>query len=153
VELLPSHDLCFTCICRELDNNTINGTLHINDNGSLGNTLSNGHLQILSIQFNNIINVDGYSPDNIANITTVFKLQGNPYCTSNEQSIGQICYCDQICHLLSDNSRRNVRQVIIISTTISIVILSLVIAIGGWIFWKNKQKNRYELIQIQQSKS
>jgi hypothetical protein len=43
--------------------------------------------------------------------------------------------------------------VIIISTTISVVILSLVIAIGGWIFWKNKQKNRYELIQIQQSKS
>jgi len=27
------------------------------------------------------------------------------------------------------------------------------IAIGGWIFWKNKQKNRYELIQIQESKS
>jgi TRAP-type C4-dicarboxylate transport system permease small subunit len=43
--------------------------------------------------------------------------------------------------------------VIIISTTICVVILSLMIAIGGWIFWKNKQKNRYELIQIQQSKS
>ncbi len=51
------------------------------------------------------------------------------------------------------DSRGNNLQVIIISTTISVVILSLVIAIGGWIFWKNKQKNRYELIQIQQSKS
>jgi TRAP-type C4-dicarboxylate transport system permease small subunit len=52
-----------------------------------------------------------------------------------------------------DNSGRNIRKVIIISTTICVVILSLVIAIGGWIFWKNKQKNRYELVQIQQSKS
>jgi TM2 domain-containing membrane protein YozV len=51
------------------------------------------------------------------------------------------------------DSGGNNLQVIIISTTISIVILSLVITIGGWIFWKNKQKNRYELIQIQQSKS
>jgi hypothetical protein len=76
MELLPSHDLCFTCICRELDNNTFNGTLHINDIGRFGNTLSNGsktsHLQILSIQFNNIINVDGYSLENITNITTIF---------------------------------------------------------------------------------
>jgi hypothetical protein len=104
VELLPSHDLCFICICRELDNNTFNGTLHINDIGHLGNTLSYGNttsLQILSIQFNNIINVDDYYPENITNITTVFMLQGNPYCTSNEQSIGQSCYCNQICHLSS----------------------------------------------------
>lgn len=72
VELLPSHDLCFTCICRELDNNTFNGTLHINDIGRLGNTLLNGHLRNLSIQFNNIINVDGYSPENITNFTIVF---------------------------------------------------------------------------------
>jgi hypothetical protein len=43
--------------------------------------------------------------------------------------------------------------VIIISTTICVFILSLVIAIGGWIFLKYKQKNRYELIQIQESKS
>ncbi|KAH9537691.1 hypothetical protein CY35_16G066300 [Sphagnum magellanicum] len=138
----------------ELDYNTFNGTLHINDIGRLGNILSNGnmtsHLQILSIQFNNIINVDDYSPKNITNITIVFMLQGNPYCTSNKQSTRQRCYCNQICLLLSDNSGRNIRQVIIISTTICVVILSLVIAIGGWIFWKNKQKNRYELIQIQQ---
>jgi hypothetical protein len=153
VELLPSHDLCLTCICRELNNNAINGTLDINGIRHLGNTLLNGNLQILSIQFNNIINVDGYSPENITTITTVFMLQGNPYCTSNKQSNGQRCYCHQICLLLSDNSRQNIRQVIIISTTICVVILSLVIAIGGWIFWKNKQKNRYELIQIQQSKS
>jgi len=75
VELLPSHDSCFTCICRELDNNAINGTLHINGIQHLGNTLygnKTGHLQILSIQFNNITNVD-YSPENITNITTVFK--------------------------------------------------------------------------------
>jgi hypothetical protein len=76
VGLLPSHDLCFTCICRELDNNAFNGTLHINDIRRLRNTLSNGntssHLQILSIQFNNIINVDDYDPDNITNITTIF---------------------------------------------------------------------------------
>ncbi|CAK9866644.1 unnamed protein product [Sphagnum jensenii] len=134
----------------ELDNNAINGTLDINGIRNLGNTLLNGsttsHLQILSIQFNNITNVD-YSPENITNITTIFKLQGNPYCTSNKQSNGQRCYCNQICLLLSG---QNIRQVIIISTTICVVILSLVIAIGGWIFWKNKQKNRYELIQIQE---
>ncbi|KAH9537688.1 hypothetical protein CY35_16G066100 [Sphagnum magellanicum] len=133
----------------ELDNNAINGTLHINGIQHLGNTLygnKTGHLQILSIQFNNITNVD-YSPENITNITTVFKLQGNPYCTSKKQSNGQKCICDQICPPLSG---RNIRQVIIISTTICVVILSLVIAIGGWIFWKIKQKNRYELIQIQQ---
>ncbi|KAH8938138.1 hypothetical protein BDL97_16G066700 [Sphagnum fallax] len=133
-----------------LDNNAIDGTLDINGIRHLGNTLSNGsktsHLQILSIQLNNITNVD-YSPENITNITTVFKLQGNPYCTSNKQSNGQRCYCSQICLLLSG---RNIRHVIIISTTICVVILSLVIAIGGWIFWKNKQKNRFELIQIQE---
>jgi predicted component of type VI protein secretion system len=58
----------------ELDNNTFNGTLHINNITHLGNTLSNGNttLQILSILFNNIINVDDYSPENITNITTVF---------------------------------------------------------------------------------
>jgi hypothetical protein len=89
----------------ELDNNTFNGTLHINNIGHLGNTLSNGsttsHLQILSIQFNNIINVDGYSLENITSITTVFMLQGNPYCISNKQNIGQKCYCNQICLLLN----------------------------------------------------
>jgi hypothetical protein len=89
----------------ELDNNTFDGTLHINEIPRLGNMLSNGsmtnHLQILSIQFNNIINVDDYYPNNITNITTIFMLQGNPYCTSNKQSNGQRCYCDQICLLLS----------------------------------------------------
>jgi hypothetical protein len=76
VQLLPSHDLCFTCICRELDNNTFDGTLHINEIPRIGNTLSNdnttSHLQILSIQFNNINNVDDYYPNNITNITTIF---------------------------------------------------------------------------------
>jgi len=76
VELLPSHDLCLTCVCRVLDNNAIDGTLDIHGIRHLGDTLSNGsktsHLQILSIQFNNITNVD-YSPENITNITTVFK--------------------------------------------------------------------------------
>jgi hypothetical protein len=51
-----------------------------------------------------------------------------------------------------DDVQRNVRRAIIIATTISGTILVLVIAIGGWLLWRNKQKHYVLLHQAQESK-
>jgi hypothetical protein len=51
-----------------------------------------------------------------------------------------------------DDVQQNVRRAIIIATTISGTILVLVIAIGSWLLWRNKQKHYVLLHQAQESK-
>jgi len=66
-------------MCRELDNNNFNGTLHIDNVANLRRRVSNGdkvlyigNLQILSIMSNDIMNIEDYSDSDITNITTIF---------------------------------------------------------------------------------
>ncbi len=67
------------CVCRELDNNNFNGTLHIDNVANLRRRVSNGdevlytgNLQILSIMSNDLDNVEDYSDYDITDITTIF---------------------------------------------------------------------------------
>jgi hypothetical protein len=66
-------------VCRELDNNNFNGTLHIDNVANLRRRVSNGdevlytgNLQILSIMSNDLDNVEDYSDYDITDITTIF---------------------------------------------------------------------------------
>jgi hypothetical protein len=111
-----------------------------------------GNLQTLSIRSNNISGVN-FSISDIENVASIIKLQNNPYCSHQQSSIiGQNCYCNQTCVVPNDDVQRHVQRAIIIATTVSGTILVLVIAIGGWLLWRNKQKHYVLLHQAQESK-
>ncbi|KAH8944982.1 hypothetical protein BDL97_12G015600 [Sphagnum fallax] len=137
-----------------LDNNQFNGTLNIDHIQNLQRQLNhsliyNGHLQTLSIRSNSISSVN-FSNSDIENVISIIKLQNNPYCSHNQSSIiGQNCYCNQTCVVPNDDEQ-SVRRAIIIATTISGTILVLVIAIGSWLLWRNKQKHYVLLHQAQE---
>ncbi|CAK9250073.1 unnamed protein product [Sphagnum jensenii] len=139
-----------------LDNNQFNGTLNIDNILNLERKMNRnsliytGHLQTLSIRFNNISDVN-FSISDIENAISIINLQNNPYCSHQQSSIiGQNCYCNQTCVVPNNDVQRNVRRAIIIATTISGTILVLVIAIGNWLLWRNKQKHYVLLHQAQQ---
>jgi H+/Cl- antiporter ClcA len=46
----------------------------------------------------------------------------------------------------------NTRKVIIISTIVSGIVLALVIAITTCLFWRSRQRQRYLLLQLHESK-
>jgi hypothetical protein len=86
-----------------LDNNQFNGTLNIDNILNLERKMNRnsliytGHLQTLSIKFNNISGVN-FSISDIENVISIIKLQNNPYCSHQQSSIiGQNCYCNQTC--------------------------------------------------------
>ncbi|KAH8944984.1 hypothetical protein BDL97_12G015700 [Sphagnum fallax] len=142
--------------CSNLDNNQFNGTLNIDNILNLerkmnhNSSIHTGHLQTLSIRFNNISGVN-FSISDIENVISIIKLQNNPYCSHQQSSIiGQNCYCNQTCVVPNDDVQRNVRRAIIIATTISGTMLVLVIAIGSWLLWRNKQKHNVLLHQAQE---
>ncbi|CAK9258986.1 unnamed protein product [Sphagnum jensenii] len=135
-----------------LDNNQFNGTLNIDNILNLERKMNRnsliytGHLQTLSMRFNNISGVN-FSISDIENVISIIKLQNNPYCLHQQSSIiGQNCYCKQTCVVPNND----VRRAIIIATTISGTILVLVIAIGSWLLWRNKQKHYVLLHQAQE---
>ncbi|KAH9544893.1 hypothetical protein CY35_12G019700 [Sphagnum magellanicum] len=135
-----------------LDNNQFNGTLNIDNIRNLRRKMSynsliyTGHLQILSIISNNISSVN-FSIFDIETVISIIKLQNNSYCLHQQNSIiGHHCYCDQTCVVPNDD----VRRAIIIATTVSGTILVLVIAIGSWLMWRNKQKHYLLLHQVQE---
>jgi len=59
--------------------------------------------------------------------------------------------CVWFCFLI-DTSNINTRKVIIISTIVSGIVLALVIAITTCLFWKSRQRQRYLLLQLHESK-
>ncbi|CAK9258985.1 unnamed protein product [Sphagnum jensenii] len=139
-----------------LDNDQFNGTLNIDNILNLerkvnhNSLIHTGHLQTLSIRFNNISDVN-FSISDIENVISIIKLENNPYCSHQQSSIiGQNCYCNQTCVVPNNDVQRNVRRAIIIATTISGTILVLVITIGSWLLWRNKQKHYVLLHQAKE---
>ncbi len=56
-----------------------------------------------------------------------------------------------VCFFVVDNNKKNI-EVILISTLVSGSIVTLVIVIAIYLFWRNKRKQQYLLLQIQESK-
>ncbi len=56
-----------------------------------------------------------------------------------------------ICFFVGDDNKKNI-EVILISTLVSGSIVILVIVITIYLFWRNKRKQQYLLLQIQESK-
>jgi hypothetical protein len=59
--------------------------------------------------------------------------------------------CVWFCFLI-DTSNNNTRKVIIISTVVSGIVLALVIVITTCLFWRSRQRQRYQLLQLHESK-
>jgi hypothetical protein len=139
---------------RNLDNNNLSGTLIIDNISGLiikvpiGN--NDGHLKYLDITNNHISNVE-YTSYDIIEVITIIMLENNSYCLGKSlQTDGQRCYCSQICLIIfGDNNKKNI-EVILISTLVSGSIVTLVIVITIYLFWRNKRKQQYLLLQIQE---
>ncbi|CAM6060888.1 unnamed protein product [Sphagnum tenellum] len=150
---LPNMSLFSTSLQQlNLDNNNFNGTLYIGNISSLSrrspNGIIGGNLQSLNLTKTNIVNVD-YNSSDITDVITTIILENSTYCLETPlQTNGQRCYCAQNCFVIPDTSNKNTRKVIIISTIISGIVLILVIAITTCLFWKSRQRQRYQLLQL-----
>ncbi|CAK9278303.1 unnamed protein product [Sphagnum jensenii] len=137
-----------------LDNNNLSGTLIIDNISGLiikfPNGSNDGHLKYLNITNNHISNVE-YTSYDIIEVITIIMLENNSYCLGKSlQTDGQRCYCSQNCLIISgDNNKKNI-EVILISTLVSGSIVTLVIVITIYLFWRNKRKQQYLLLQIQE---
>ncbi|KAG0618722.1 hypothetical protein M758_4G087800 [Ceratodon purpureus] len=136
-----------------LDNNLINGTLYISRLSALGllnkkSTNSTGLLSVLSLTNNSISNVV-YDANNVEDITTVIRLQGNPFCDSPDSNDGTRCFCKQICFNLGAMKDSN-RKVVIIAVAISVTsVLILMISVAA-LLYRNRRYKRYLQLQVQQ---
>ncbi|KAG0605521.1 hypothetical protein M758_9G065600 [Ceratodon purpureus] len=136
-----------------LDDNFINGTLCIR---TLSETVlvrrksleGRGSLKILSIRNNNITSVT-YDTESIEDITTIFRLQGNPYCNARIQDDdGWRCFCQQVCKITRGGP--NSRRIIVISAVASTLSVLVVLGIGfAVIIHRNGKYKRYILLQVQ----
>ncbi|CAK9882202.1 unnamed protein product [Sphagnum jensenii] len=137
-----------------LDNNNLSGTLIIDNilgliiKFPIGN--NSGHLKSVIITNNHISNVE-YTSYDIIEVITIIMLENNSYCSGKSlQTDGQRCYCSQNCLIIfGDNNKKNI-EVILISTLVSGSIVTLVIVITIYLFWRNKRKQQYLLLQIQE---
>ncbi|CAM6008850.1 unnamed protein product [Sphagnum balticum] len=151
---LVSSKLIVNHALKNLDNNNFSGALAIGNISSLIMKLPNGsndgHLQYLIITNNHISNVE-YTSYDIIEVITIIMLENNSYCLGKSlQTDGQRCYCSQNCLIISgDNNKKNI-EVILISTLVSGSIVTLVIVITIYLFWRNKRKQQYLLLQIQE---
>ncbi|CAK9237261.1 unnamed protein product [Sphagnum troendelagicum] len=135
-----------------LDNNNLSGTLIIDNISGLiikfpiGNT--DGHLKYLNIANNHISNVE-YTSYDISEVITIIMLENNPYCLGKSSQMDrQIYYCSQN-EQNGDNNKKNIK-VILISTLVSGSIVTLVLVITIYLFWRNNRKQQYLLLQIQE---
>ncbi|KAH9553217.1 hypothetical protein CY35_09G107200 [Sphagnum magellanicum] len=134
-----------------LDNNNLNGTLAIGNISSLmrklPNGLNDGLLRFLTITNNHISNVE-YNNSDIIDVITIIMLANNSYCSESLQTNGQICYCSQNCSIIFGDNNKKTIEVVLISTLVSGSVLTLVIVITIYLFWRSKQEQRYLLHQI-----
>jgi hypothetical protein len=116
------------------------------------NGSNDGHLKYLIITNNHISNVE-YNYFDIIDVITIIMLENNSYCSGESlQTNGQRCYCSQNCSIIfGDNNKKNI-EVILISTLVSGSVLTLVIIITIYLFWRSKREQRYLLLQIHESK-
>ncbi|KAG0559647.1 hypothetical protein KC19_10G121000 [Ceratodon purpureus] len=108
---------------------------------------SSGVLKVLSLMNNNISNVD-YNSTHIADVNTVFRLQGNPYCDVPDSDDGTRCFCTQVC-FNSVNMRNDKRKVVIIAAVASGISVLLMIGLAALLI-KNKKYQRYLRLQQQE---
>jgi hypothetical protein len=138
-----------------LDNNNLNGTLAIGNISSLKRKLPNGFndglLNFLTITNNSISNVE-YNNSDIIDVITTIMLANNSYCSGSLQTNGQRCYCSQNCSITFGDNNKKTIEVVLISTLVSGSVLTLVIVITIYLFWRSKREQRYLLLQIHESK-
>ncbi|KAH9553232.1 hypothetical protein CY35_09G108300 [Sphagnum magellanicum] len=133
-----------------LENNNFNGTLAIENISSLKITPDGSdkrHLKYVNITNNNISNVE-YDDVDILVVITSIMLENNPYCSRSLQTNGQRCYCSQNCSVIFGDSNKKNIEVVLISTLVSGSVLTLVIVITIYLFWRSKRKQRHLLLQL-----
>ncbi|KAG0559504.1 hypothetical protein KC19_10G110300 [Ceratodon purpureus] len=137
-----------------LDFNLITGTLNIGELSSRGllrtkSTSSSGLLRVLSVM-NNTIDKVVYDGVNIEEVTTVFRLGGNPYCNVPDTNDGTRCFCKQICFNsvpMSDDNKRKVVIIAVVSTVTSLLVILVSLAA---LMHRNRRYKRYLQLQVQQ---
>ncbi|KAG0504688.1 hypothetical protein M758_11G071100 [Ceratodon purpureus] len=137
-----------------LDDNHINGTLNITQLLARGLVQRNSGnasegLRTVSLTNNSISNVI-YPEGNIAGISTVFRLQGNPYCQGDSND-GTRCFCQQLCFDSQGALKSNNRKIIIIATVVSsISALAIVMLVVAAVLYRTRRYHRYLLLQVRQ---
>nr|APU94847.1 leucine-rich repeat receptor-like protein kinase [Pohlia nutans] len=134
-----------------LDNTGISGTLDITKliaGGLVQTKLMNasGGLRSLSMMNNDITNVI-YAEGSIENITTLLRLQGNPYCQKDADD-GTRCFCEQYCK--NQGSMSNKKVVLIASVTSTISVLFVIAIVVAAVLYRAQRYKRYLLLQVQQ---
>ncbi|KAG0603732.1 hypothetical protein M758_10G116600 [Ceratodon purpureus] len=134
-----------------LDHNGLTGTLNIRklfDESAFSTKYSHSLrvLKVLSLMNNTISNVD-YNSTHIADVNTVFRLQGNPYCNFPDSDDGTRCFCTQVC-FNSDKMRNDKRKIVLIAAVASGISLLLMIGLAALLI-KNKKYQRYLRLQEQ----
>nr|APU94861.1 leucine-rich repeat receptor-like protein kinase [Pohlia nutans] len=138
-----------------LDNNTLTGTLDIvnmfelgllEEENSIGNSTKLGVMSLSNNSIEHVITNDYI----IANTSTVFILQGNPYCDkydSNDDA--QRCYCKQICFVSPSNANSHQIVIVAASTSVAAVVL-IVFLVVAVVLIKNRRYKQYLKLQFQQ---
>ncbi|KAG0615338.1 hypothetical protein M758_5G033200 [Ceratodon purpureus] len=136
-----------------LDDNLISGTLRVSqliEQGLVRTTSSvigSQGLTILSMRNNSISDVM-YTEGSIEGITTVIKLQGNPYCTHKNADDGRRCFCQQYCS--NQGSLGNQKIIKIAATTSSVSVIIIIILVVGAVLYRARRYKQYLLLQVQQ---
>ncbi|KAG0564234.1 hypothetical protein KC19_8G094300 [Ceratodon purpureus] len=137
-----------------LDNNHINGTLNLTQFSILGlvkrkSGNSPRGLRILSLMNNSISNII-YPEGSIGDISTLFKLQGNPYCQGDTND-GTRCFCQQFCFNSEGTLKSNNRRIIVIAAVVSsISALAILLIFVAAILYRTRRYHRYLLLQVRQ---
>nr|APU94849.1 leucine-rich repeat receptor-like protein kinase [Pohlia nutans] len=144
-----------------LDNNKLSGTLDISkmlawglleERLSFGSTqnVTGRRLNTMSLRNNNISHVVS-DPYAIANTTTLFILQGNPYCDNyNSKDDAQRCYCTQYCYATPASLQEDRRKITIIAAVISVLaVVFILLLVVGAILYKNRRYKLYLQLEVQ----
>ncbi|KAG0564236.1 hypothetical protein KC19_8G094400 [Ceratodon purpureus] len=137
-----------------LDENHINGTLNVTqllERGLVRLTSGNESegLRTLSLMNNSISNVI-YPVGSIGDISTVFRLQGNPYCQGDSND-GTRCFCQQFCFNSQGVLKADNRKVIILAAVISTIsAVFIVIIIVAAVLYRTRRYHRYLQLQVRQ---
>ncbi|KAG0608240.1 hypothetical protein M758_8G090300 [Ceratodon purpureus] len=137
-----------------LDENHINGTLNVTqllERGLVRLTSGNESegLRTLSLMNNSISNVI-YPDGSIGDISTVFRLQGNPYCQGDSND-GTRCFCQQFCFNSQGVLKADNRKVIILAAVISTIsAVFIVIIIVAAVLYRTRRYHRYLQLQVRQ---
>ncbi|KAH9553233.1 hypothetical protein CY35_09G108300 [Sphagnum magellanicum] len=103
-------------------------------------------LQTLALRGCNLFGSFPYEVASLPQLQSM--LENNPYCSRSLQTNGQRCYCSQNCSVIFGDSNKKNIEVVLISTLVSGSVLTLVIVITIYLFWRSKRKQRHLLLQL-----